>query len=260
MARQVPQTQFHRIRLHSQQEATLQFPHHQLIQFDIRVIQLQRSRLNLRQIKNITDELQQQGIIVFDDADIFLFFLFFLGRRQYPRKPTIAFIGVRISWLILARKADFKRLDSSARSLAVVSSCSIFFRLVMTRDEPTSVNGFPSSSRASTAACAFPPTPPCADCFFCTLTMRYSSFHFFPPVLLSSPGRPVSPCSRSSFEDFLRNTENRAQIVVNLPPPVRQYSVLIGLLISHRIVLLFRSHFQGYNIGNIKSHSQLCCW
>ena len=77
--------QFHRIRLHSQQETTLQFPH-QLIQFNIRVIQLQRSRLNLRQIKNITDELQQQGIIVLDDADIFLLFLFFFGRRQYPRE------------------------------------------------------------------------------------------------------------------------------------------------------------------------------
>ena len=28
-------------------------------------------------------------------------------------KPMIAFSGVRISWLILARKADFSRLDSS---------------------------------------------------------------------------------------------------------------------------------------------------
>ena len=77
--------QFHRIRLHSQQETTLQFPH-QLIQFDIRVVQLQCSRLNLRQIKNITDKLQQQSIIVLDDADIFLFFLFFLGRCQYSRE------------------------------------------------------------------------------------------------------------------------------------------------------------------------------
>ena len=94
-----------------------------------------------------------------------------------PEKPTIAFNGVRISWLILARKADFKRLDSSARSLAVVSSCSIFFRLVMTRDEPTSVNGFPSSSRASTAACASTHSTLCR-LFFCTLTMRYSSFTF----------------------------------------------------------------------------------
>ena len=77
--------QFHCVRLHSQQETALQFPH-QFIQFDIRVIQLQRSRLNLRQIKDITDELQQQSIIVLDDADIFLLFLFFFGRCQYPRE------------------------------------------------------------------------------------------------------------------------------------------------------------------------------
>lgn len=44
-------------------------------------------------------------------------------------KPTIAFSGVRISWLILARKADFKRSDSSALSLAFLSSISSSFCL-----------------------------------------------------------------------------------------------------------------------------------
>ena len=58
----------------------------------------------------------------------------------------MALRGVRISWLILARKADFRRLDSSARFLAETKSVSIFFRSVITNEEPTSVSGFPFSS------------------------------------------------------------------------------------------------------------------
>ena len=90
-----------------------------------------------------------------------------------PEKPTIALRGVRISWLILARKADFRRLDSSARSLAVVNSISIFFRVVMTSEEPTRVSGLPFSSRVSTAAWAS--THSILWMLFCTLITRYSS-------------------------------------------------------------------------------------
>ena len=38
-------------------------------------------------------------------------------------------MGVRISWLMLARNADFRRSLSSACSLAAMSSASIFFLL-----------------------------------------------------------------------------------------------------------------------------------
>ena len=91
-------------------------------------------------------------------------------------KPMIAFSGVRISWLILARKADFSRLDSSARSLAESSSSSIFFRSVMTREDPTKVSGIPFSSLLSTAACAS-----IQSIFHCVPSLastRYSSFTF----------------------------------------------------------------------------------
>ena len=37
-------------------------------------------------------------------------------------KPRIAFIGVRISWLMLARKSLFARLAASARSRARFNS------------------------------------------------------------------------------------------------------------------------------------------
>ena len=55
----------------------------------------------------------------------------------------MALRGVRISWLILARKADFRRLDSSAFSLASLNSFSIFFRSVISTEEPTYVLGRP---------------------------------------------------------------------------------------------------------------------
>src|ERR1700730_6974695 len=41
--------------------------------------------------------------------------------------PMIAFIGVRISWLMLARKSDLVRLALSAAAFACFSSCSNTF-------------------------------------------------------------------------------------------------------------------------------------
>ena len=46
-------------------------------------------------------------------------------------KPTMALSGVRISWLMLARNAVLSLLDSSARSLAAISSCSVCLSAVM---------------------------------------------------------------------------------------------------------------------------------
>ena len=51
-------------------------------------------------------------------------------------KPTIAFSGVRISWLILARNALLSVLLRSASSLAMRRDSSICFWAVMTRAEP----------------------------------------------------------------------------------------------------------------------------
>ena len=53
-------------------------------------------------------------------------------------KPTIALRGVRISWLMLAKKADFKRSASSAFSLAAMSLLSVSFSSVMSRFSPMS--------------------------------------------------------------------------------------------------------------------------
>ena len=42
--------------------------------------------------------------------------------------PMMPFIGVRISWLMLARNMDFAAVASSARSFAACSSCSVSLR------------------------------------------------------------------------------------------------------------------------------------
>ena len=54
--------------------------------------------------------------------------------------PMIPFMGVRISWLMLAKNSDLRREASSAASLARTISCSAFFRALM-------------SSRASLSSC-----------------------------------------------------------------------------------------------------------
>jgi len=47
--------------------------------------------------------------------------------RMRSAKPIMAFMGVRISWLILARKSDFALAADSAISFAFLSSSSVCF-------------------------------------------------------------------------------------------------------------------------------------
>ena len=58
--------------------------------------------------------------------------------------PMIAFIGVRISWLMLARKSAFVREASSASSFACRSASSAALRCVMSRKLMTVPTTWPS--------------------------------------------------------------------------------------------------------------------
>ena len=76
---------------------------------------------------------------------------FLLDNRS--EKPMMAFMGVRISWLILARKASFNLPDSSAFSvacsavlLASINSFSNLFCSVISLATTTAPNTFPLSS------------------------------------------------------------------------------------------------------------------
>jgi len=53
--------------------------------------------------------------------------------RNISAMPTMTFKGVRISWLMLARKTHFSRFSVMARSRALTRDCSRSLRVVMSR-------------------------------------------------------------------------------------------------------------------------------
>ncbi len=63
-----------------------------------------------------------------------------------PRTP---FMGVRISWLMLARNCDFVRLAASATSLASSNSCVVRFSGVMSEATARCPVILPSASRSA---------------------------------------------------------------------------------------------------------------
>ena len=58
------------------------------------------------------------------------------SRRIRCAMPRMAFMGVRISWLMLARNTDFARLACSAASFASAACCWVILRWVMSTQEP----------------------------------------------------------------------------------------------------------------------------
>jgi hypothetical protein len=63
-------------------------------------------------------------------------------------RPITAFMGVRISWLILARNSDLAILASTAASVASLSACSRVIRSVTSWLTPTMRTALPFSSKA----------------------------------------------------------------------------------------------------------------
>ncbi len=61
--------------------------------------------------------------------------------------PMMPFSGVRISWLVIARKRDFARLAASAWSRAWASACSVSARSVTSRPTHCNSAGALTSSR-----------------------------------------------------------------------------------------------------------------
>jgi hypothetical protein len=69
------------------------------------------------------------------------------ARRIRCVRPMMAFIGVRISWLMFARKALLARLAASASSLARSSACSTSLRRVMSVMKAISFGGESACAR-----------------------------------------------------------------------------------------------------------------
>ena len=74
-----------------------------------------RSRISLNRFSNISEFRSMiSAYWFFSSVDV--------AKVISLENPTIALSGVRISWLMFARKADFSRSDSSALTLAAFSS------------------------------------------------------------------------------------------------------------------------------------------
>ena len=69
--------------------------------------------------------------------------------RSSPFIPMMPFMGVRISWLMLARKEDFARVAASAASRAAVSCSWSFFCCVMSTKLSRQKGRPPRSSRVT---------------------------------------------------------------------------------------------------------------
>ena len=70
---------------------------HQFVQLEVREVELQSSGLDLREVEDVADQLQEQGVVVLDDRNVFPFFLLLVGLGKDAREP---YDGVE-------RRADF---------------------------------------------------------------------------------------------------------------------------------------------------------
>ena len=59
----------------------------QPVQVGLGIREVERAGLDFRQVEDIVDQLQQQVVVVLDDADILLFLLFCIGGGENVREP-----------------------------------------------------------------------------------------------------------------------------------------------------------------------------
>jgi hypothetical protein len=86
------------------------------------VLDLELAGLDLREVENVVDDRQQMLAGLIDGVGEARCCALSAVWRSSSVMPRMPFIGVRISWLIVARNSLFARLPASARSLALRSS------------------------------------------------------------------------------------------------------------------------------------------
>jgi hypothetical protein len=117
------------------------------------LFQPQLARFDLGEIQNVVDDAQQRLGRLMDFADVIALARIELRLQRQMVMPMMAFIGVRISWLILARKSDLAcaaasacaRAASSSRCMAARAEISPSIACAMPSNVP------PSSCTSSTA-------------------------------------------------------------------------------------------------------------
>lgn len=90
-------------------------------------LKVHRARFYAREVQNIVYQRQQQRTVDVDCFDELLYLFRRKASKSFNKseKPTMAFRGVRISWLILARNADLSLSACKARSRAAIRASSV---------------------------------------------------------------------------------------------------------------------------------------
>ena len=70
--------------------------------------------LNFGEVENVVDDGQQGVGAAAGGFDVFALFIGQFGVEQSAVMPMTPFMGVRISWLMLARNSDLARVASSS--------------------------------------------------------------------------------------------------------------------------------------------------
>ena len=61
---------------------------HQFVQLEVREVEFQSSGLDLREVEDVADQLQEQGVVVLDDRNVFPLFLLLVGLGKDAREPS----------------------------------------------------------------------------------------------------------------------------------------------------------------------------
>ena len=63
---------------------------HQFVQLEVREVEFQSSGLDLREVEDVADQLQEQGVVVLDDRNVFPLFLLLVVSARMLENPTMA--------------------------------------------------------------------------------------------------------------------------------------------------------------------------
>ena len=101
---------------------------HVIAQVELDLLEVELAGLDLGEVQDVVDDCQERVRRSPDGLGVLALLVGQVGLEQRPVMPITPFMGVRISWLMLARNWLFARLDSTAKRSAVRRASSIEMR------------------------------------------------------------------------------------------------------------------------------------
>ena len=177
-----------------------------LAQVERRRVQLQLAGLDLGEVQDVVEQRQQRLARVLDHLQVLALGSVKVACPAPVRScPMMAFMGVRISWLMLARNSLLARLAASAASLAA-RSASAPLPSVMSREMPKVPITWPWGSRSGSLVDEHQVTWPSSQLSF---------------SILFNKGRPLCMTSISSTRACWRARRRRNPRPICQLPPTR---------------------------------------